>query len=67
MQAPTQGTDRRKEAVITGRVIACYRRVLGRLLGGSHAARPARSDIECMRLCVDAVDRPANERDARAA
>jgi hypothetical protein len=66
MQAPTQGTDR-KQAVVTRRVIAYYQRAIGRLLGRSQNSRPVRSDIECMRMCVDAVDRPAGQRNSRAA
>ena len=51
----------RNEAALTARMVEYYRRTLGGLIDRMNRAPaflsgPARSDIECMRLCVEAVD-----------
>ena len=46
-----------KQIYRSGRVLAYYHRLLSRIVGRSkRTTTPARSDIECMRMCVDAAD-----------
>jgi hypothetical protein len=47
----------RNEAALTGRVVDYYRRMLGGVIERMNRTPAApRSDIECMRMCVEAVD-----------
>ena len=56
MQPQARGATR-KQTVFAGRVISYYHRLLSRMIGRpKRPATPARSDIECMRMCVEAAD-----------
>jgi hypothetical protein len=55
MQPPARQSTR-SHVALSGRVIASYRRLLSRLTGRSKRPASARSDIECMRMCVEAAD-----------
>ena len=46
----------RSEADLTERVIDYYRRAFAGLIERMNRAPAVRSDIECMRMCVEAVD-----------
>ena len=46
----------RKEADLAERVVDYYRRAFAGLIQRMNRAPGARSDIECMRMCVEAVD-----------
>ena len=46
----------RKEADLTERVVEYYRRAFAGLIARMNREPAVRSDIECMRMCVEAVD-----------
>ncbi|MDQ3441677.1 MAG: hypothetical protein M3478_15145 [Planctomycetota bacterium] len=46
----------RKEADLTERVVEYYRRLFAGLITRMNREPAVRSDIECMRMCVEAVD-----------
>ena len=46
----------RKEADLTERVVEYYRRLFAGLIARMNREPSVRSDIECMRMCVEAVD-----------
>jgi hypothetical protein len=46
----------RKEADLTERVVEYYRRLFAGLIARMNREPTVRSDIECMRMCVEAVD-----------
>ncbi len=46
----------RKEADLTERVVEYYRRLFTGLITRMNREPTVRSDIECMRMCVEAVD-----------
>jgi len=46
----------RKEADLTERLVDYYRRHIAGLIDRMNRTPPVRSDIECMRMCVEAVD-----------
>ena len=64
MPTQTEPTRRKEAVVLTERVIAYYRRLFAGLTRRTNRAAAARSDIECMRICVDAVHGKGGKRDA---
>ena len=46
----------RKEADLTERVVEYYRRAFAELIARMNREPAVRSDIECTRMCVEAVD-----------
>jgi hypothetical protein len=54
--SPEARQEIRREADLSRRVVEYYRRMFAGLIERMNRSPGVRSDIECMRMCVEAVD-----------